>query len=129
VKYETAIGYAHLIAARLRAVNGLIPTPRASFEYLRVRRAWVFGSTVRGKDRPNDLDIMLDVAFCGRQLRRMRFRRNESFIHRTLFSTFEDGARWLRRGMRNVSMHTNDEWPCLSRRCRVLIYPRNDYAG
>ena len=47
------------IARRLVSVNGLIPTHRGDHEFYLVKKAWVFGSTIKGSDAPNDLDVLL----------------------------------------------------------------------
>ena len=35
------------------------PTPRGESEFYPVKKAWVFGSTIKGSDAPNDLDVLL----------------------------------------------------------------------
>ena len=59
MKLETALRHAAEIARRLESVNGLIPTPRGEREFYLVKKAWVFGSTIKGSDAPNDLGGLL----------------------------------------------------------------------
>ncbi|AKH39182.1 MULTISPECIES: hypothetical protein [Nitrosomonas] len=66
MKQGTAIKNALKIAERIRQVNGLVGTPATRFECYRIKRAWIFGSTIKGKLNPNDLDILIDGHHCGR---------------------------------------------------------------
>lgn len=66
MKRETAIRYATEIHKRLKAVSGLIATPEANHSFFRIKRAWLFGSTIKGKPNPNDVDILYEGFPCGR---------------------------------------------------------------
>lgn len=65
MKLETALRNANRIAEKLRGLGGIISTPEGSHEAIRIKRAWVFGSTVKGSDSPHDLDVLLDVQVVG----------------------------------------------------------------
>ena len=130
MKRETAIHHALVVAQRLRDVTGIIATPAAGRPYVRVRRAWLFGSTVMRKERPNDVDILLDIVAVGdfrrpgcggacldkRQLRRygVHLPRNAC----------EEAMRWLRGGLRMVRLHDFQIDGEIATP-RVMIYPRN----
>lgn len=60
MKLETSIKNAIKVARRIKHCNGLIGTPEATTEAFRIKRAWVFGSTVKGKLNPRDTDIMIE---------------------------------------------------------------------
>lgn len=62
MKRETAIKYAREIARRAQSVNGLLATPGCSYEAVRIKRMWIFGSTVKGKTDPNDLDLLIEMS-------------------------------------------------------------------
>jgi len=60
MKRATAIRNAQQIAERLRSVTGILMTPDGNRESVRIKKAWVFGSTAKGSDQPNDLDVLLE---------------------------------------------------------------------
>ena len=68
MKRATALKSLKKIVDRIHAVNGLLATPEASSEAFRIKRAWVFGSTVKGSESPGDLDILIDAESVGRRL-------------------------------------------------------------
>lgn len=68
MKYETAIKNAREIAARIKKVNGLIGTPGCEYDVFKIRRAWLFGSTAKGKSNPGDVDILIEGHAVGRRL-------------------------------------------------------------
>ena len=57
---KTALKKCKTVADRIKAVNGIIGTPHANFQALRISRAWLFGSTAKGKENPNDVDILIE---------------------------------------------------------------------
>jgi predicted nucleotidyltransferase len=131
MKRETALRYAHEIARRVRSVNGLLATPLCNAEAVRFKRIWVFGSTVKGSAAPNDLDVLIELAYAGRGRSWQQTKVNKDYLRRygvRLAPSADDEAlKWLTRGMRNVSRHTTltDE---VQPDVKVLIYPRNDLA-
>ena len=127
MKIETALRYAAEITRRLESVNGLIPTPRGGSEFYLVKKAWVFGSTIKGSDVPNDLDVLLfaenagarqtwqivgfdPVYYKAHRLRRTRRTDNEALM-------------WLRKGMKMVSLHDTEGDETIFDK-KVEIYPR-----
>ena len=65
MKRETALRIAEEIAAKLQACNGIVDTPTAGRPQVLVSELWMFGSTVKGAERPNDLDLLWDVKAIG----------------------------------------------------------------
>ena len=62
---KTAIKNANEIARRLKKLGGLIATPEAGNTCVKLKRVWLFGSTVKGASNPNDIDILFEVQICG----------------------------------------------------------------
>lgn len=109
MKIETANRYIEEIAKRLVLVNGVIPTPRGEYECLLVKKAWVFGSTIKGSFAPNDLDILLFTETAGLKQKwesvgfdPVQFRNYGIHVAR---STRSEAGMWLRRGLKMVSIH------------------------
>jgi hypothetical protein len=132
MKLATALRYANEVARRVQSVNGLLATPLCSHEAVRIKRIWVFGSTVKGSQAPNDLDLLIDLEEVGR---RYSFRRAR--VDRQYFRRYgcrrspparADALKWLTKGMKMVSRHCLDS-ECADIDKKVLIYPRNDLAG
>lgn len=130
MKRATALRYAAEIARRVHSVNGLLATPNCSREAMRIRRVWVFGSTVKGAESPNDLDVLIEADEAGRytpwclgrkldheHARRCGFDSLPSSQHTLLL--------WLTRGMRNVSRHLTSR-EAVEIDVKRLIYPRWD---
>ena len=107
------------IAERLKSAAGVICTPGTSHEALRVKRAWVFGSTAKGSEHPNDLDIILEMYACGRRFWQKgsvqrRTRPGGARLDRAFFlshrvrkpvSCQEEALRWIRGTAKMVRFH------------------------
>ena len=130
MKRETAVKYIHEIARRVRSVNGVLSTPNHSYSWVRISRVWVFGSTAKGAENPNDLDIFIELKTVGkynrhglldkRYLRAYGFRRTKT--------SEEYALKWLTKGMRMVSRHLADGDEIFSTvDVKTLIYPRMDF--
>jgi len=65
LKRSTAIKTALEIADRVKKWNGIIGTPECEFTAFRIKRMWLFGSTAKGYENPNDVDILIDGGECG----------------------------------------------------------------
>ncbi len=65
MKRSTAIKRALEIADRVKKCNGIIGTPECEFTAFRIKRMWLFGSTAKGYENPNDVDILIDGGECG----------------------------------------------------------------
>ena len=144
MKRSTALRYTGEIAERLKAINGLLATPGCQSEAVRIRRVWVFGSTVKGKDEPNDLDILIDVCAVGRHRVPAKTRRKPCFAdslrdglvdreyrrrHGMSFcpDSVDYALKWLTKGMKKVSRHTLFNEGAAPFKEQVLIYPRWDF--
>jgi predicted nucleotidyltransferase len=129
LKRAVAIRYANEVARRLHSVNGVLATPVCGSEAVRFKRVWVFGSTVKGSETPNDLDLLIDVELCGRQYswRQTRLDKRElrTYGFRVAPDSIDYALKWLTRGMRKVSRHVA-RWEVAPIDVRVLLYPRND---
>ena len=131
MKLQTAINHAQKIHDRLKALGGIIGTPDASYEAFKVKSVWVFGSTIKGKSNPIDLDIAVNGASVGRRahcsqwarrhilnnglrkrdpegfrctgkLDKQAFkRRGMSFV----VDSRDEAVKYLKNGMRGVSVH------------------------
>lgn len=139
MKRATALRMAHTVAARLRAACGLIGTPGTCSEAVRVRRAWLFGSTAKGSLSPNDVDILIEMNPVGRQFTTERIaqvfgvrggaRVDKSYYRRYGIELPMDAVHEVRRHLRGhmkmLRLHNYaiDKELALP---RILIYPRND---
>jgi hypothetical protein len=127
MKLETALHHAAEIARRLESVNGLIPTPRGGNEFYLVKKAWVFGSTIKGSDAPNDLDVLLFAENAGA---RQRWEvvgfdpvyRKATGLRRARH-TDREAKMWLRKGMMMISLHDTESEETIFDK-KVEIYPR-----
>jgi hypothetical protein len=135
MKRAVAIKKALTVAGNLRKAAGLIGTPGTEFEAVRVKRAWLFGSTVKGKENPNDVDILLEVEEVGRHTRFGKGGRLDKDMARrygrgcgyTVSST-KEAYRFIKGGMTMIRLH-NAKWDGEFgdiAETKVLIYPRND---
>src|ERR1700693_5057438 len=104
MKLKTALRYAHEIARRVHAVYGLLATPLCGNEAVRIRRIWVFGSTVKGSQTPNDLDILIDMEEVGRHYNAKQTRVDKAYL-RSYGMRFPPRSKyaalkWLTKGMK-----------------------------
>jgi len=113
MKRATAIRYCQDINRRLLEVNGTIVTCRGEFEYVAVTKVWVFGSTAKGSESPNDLDLLIQMREGG-QLQGVESAGFDPLIFSARGLKFPRSSRsealmWLTKGMRNVSRHIHGE--------------------
>lgn len=129
MKRGTALRYAREIARRLHEVNGLLATPVCSHEAVRINRVWVFGSTAKGSDAPNDLDVMIELRMAGRRRTWRQSRVDLEYLRRHGVRCAPQSRdyflKWLTKGMRGVSRHCTD-MDCVELDVKTLIYPRYD---
>lgn len=132
MKRVVALRYAEMIHRRLTSVNGLLATPLCDFEAVRFRRVWVFGSTVKGSQEPNDLDVLIELYAVGRcrtwqQGAVDKYEKRHSGLM-CAKSAEREAYKWLTKGMRKVSRHplSIDEHIAYP---RVMIYPRFEILG
>lgn len=145
MKRARAIRYAHTIAARIRARNGIWGTPECEHEFVRIKRVWIFGSTAKGSETPNDLDVLIEYQVTGRFQLTSHWRgtRKGQWVDRLNARAVPRSQRqWgipeplnsarqcfraIRKGMPMVRIHQFEIDGDLAQP-RVLIYPRNDLA-
>lgn len=65
MKRKTAIKTALKLAERVKNCSGVIGTPECEYTAFRIKRMWLFGSTAKGCENPNDVDILIDGGECG----------------------------------------------------------------
>lgn len=129
MKRGTALRYAREIARRVHAVNGLLATPGCCREAVRISRVWVFGSTAKGSESPNDLDLLIEIRYAGRRRSWRQASADKAYFRahgiRVAPSARQYALKWLTKGMRMVSRHCADE-ECVDIDVKTLIYPRYD---
>jgi len=128
MKRETAIRYTKEIHTRLKAVNGIVPTPGYDYDSIEIKKVWVFGSTIKGSQNPNDLDLMIYMGE-GRGPRRScekdgvppdrYFERMGLYFPR---DSYLGALKWLTKGMKKVSRHVT-MFEGLRVSDKVEIYP------
>jgi len=118
--------YSVEIARRVKSVNGLLATPLCEYEAVRISRVWVFGSTAKGSDSPNDLDVLIELKPCGRRRKYSECRPNKVAArsgYEWPVASEHECLKWLTKGMRLVSRHlTRDEGAKFD--IQKMIYPR-----
>lgn len=133
MKRTTALRYADEIAARVRSVNGLLATPLADREAVRIKRVWVFGSTVKGSQAPNDLDLLIESKAVGRHRTWKQGKLNRRYLRmfgvRRALCASKETYKWLTKGMKKVSRHDFEAERGIDLSPLVMIYPRNDLPG
>ena len=129
MKRATALRYSIEIARRVHAVNGLLGTPLCDFEFVRIKRIWIFGSTAKGSQEPNDLDVLIDFVECGRHRTWRQTKVDKRYFHNYGIKFAPDSSyeclKWLSKGMKMVSRHNlRNEGAAID--FKKLIYPRYD---
>ena len=131
MKRATALRYAVEIARRVHAVNGLLATPLCDFEAQRISRIWVFGSTAKGSQNPNDLDILIEMRHCGRHRTWKQGKLDKPMYraggYRLAACSHQEALKWLTKGMRLVSRHTTESEGLFRKNLidvKKMIYPR-----
>lgn len=128
----TAIAYAQRIADRVRAVNGLLATPVTDSEAIRIRRIWVFGSTVKGSQSPNDLDLLIDIERAGRRMSWRQAKYDRRFFRACGVKVAPDAEHqalaWIAKGMKKVSRHPL-HMEGIEIDVKVMVYPRDDLTA
>lgn len=127
MKLETALRYCKEIHRRLKEVNGVIPTPTAQYEGMKVKKVWVFGSTIKGSQNPNDLDILFHWEPYGEKRSWQEVGYNKAYyrahgIKATNCSSHE-ARKWITKGMKQVSRHDTESEATIFD-LKVQIYPR-----
>lgn len=132
MKRATALRNAQRIRDRLKGLGGLVGTPACEHEAVLIKRAWVFGSTVKGSDSPGDLDILIEYANVGerRNARSGKVRLKDWICNlKTPVRSVDEAIIFLRAGMKKVSVHLYENDGDLGDvpQTRQMIYPRCDF--
>ena len=139
MKYETAIRNAVKVADRIRGSNGLIGTPECERDTVKIRKAWLFGSTAKGKPNPSDVDILIEYDLIGRrQHTNCRAHRGFSGANAAVDkeskrrygmslpkSSWAVTAKFLTNNMKMIRIH-NASIDGEIAHPRIMIYPRMD---
>jgi hypothetical protein len=138
MKRKTALKKCKTVADRIKAANGLIGTPHANFQALRISRAWLFGSTAKGKENPSDVDILIECKMVGfhqttgqRASRIPGMRGNAKKVRYGFWAGFSvccfgESKKYLTRGMYKVRIHNYEidggfgDIP----ETKIMIYPK-----
>ncbi len=127
MKRVTALRYCIEIARRVRAVEGVIPTPFGDHQGIRVKRMWIFGSTAKGSALPNDLDLLVDYENHGSRQAWQDVGVDLAYQRRYGMDrakpSIDEALKWLTKGMRKVSRHTT-ALECAKIDVKKMIYPQ-----
>ena len=133
MKIDLAERYAQRIAERCKSVNGLLATPLCDFEAVRIHQVWIFGSTVKGSQEPNDLDVMVRYNQVGRRRNwrqgKLDLQARRSWGYSRAICASKEMYKWLSKGMKHVSRHNYEAEKGLDLGVMVMIYPRNDFPA
>ena len=143
MKRSTALKNLDLIITRLHHVNGIIGTPKYNYDFVWIKRAWVFGSVAKGSESPNDLDIFIEVLNEPKKLKYYsnQFKHTDRFTDKTSHGmrlkhagiiktkdAIDYAIKWLRQDTRKISVHVVGDDEIFSELdIKYLIYPRNDF--
>lgn len=139
MKLKTSINNTLAVVDRVRRINGIMATPEDHHEFIKVKRVWLFGSTIRGKPNPNDTDMLFE--FCeGGRLKRAgktakgskqpntakidkdyRRRYGIDIARSTRTSLFK----YLRGNLKMIRFH-DASIDAKYATDKILVYPRND---
>lgn len=126
MKLETAKRYAKEVARRVAEVNGMVATPRGEREFVKINRIWVFGSTIKGSQSPNDLDLLIELEATGNWQNWEDVGFDPNYLRRygvyCTRSSHNEALMWLTKGMKNVSRHCTDNEQ-VEIDVKVMIYP------
>lgn len=150
MKRKTAITNLNKIIEKLHSINGIYCAPLCDNEFVKVKRAWVFGSVAKGSENPNDLDIFIEIYWtprCEQPRRKSQrkmfrnsgqrmklhggFKADKSTLRHSVPSAvneLSEFTKWLKRGTAKTSIHfvhSDNVFSHLD--CKYLIYPRNDF--
>lgn len=133
MRLQTALTNARRIAERVRSVNGLLATPVTDSEAIRIKRIWVFGSTVKGSQCPNDLDLLIDLERAGKRLGWRQTKYDRRYFRsyggvKVAPSAEHQALVWLSKGMQKVSRHPL-HMEEVEIDVKVMIYPRDDLTA
>lgn len=135
MKRSTAIKNINTIIRRVKSVNGLLGTPKHRYDFVKIKRVWLFGSTAKGSTNPNDIDIFVEIINVGPHFSASKH--TDRFFDKKFFrcegvkllsesSTY--AIKWLRSGMKMVSIHrVGDDLIFDELDVKIMLYPRNDF--
>lgn len=143
MRKEIAFKNVLIIANRIKSVNGLIGTPANRFECFKIRRAYVFGSTVKGSPLPNDIDILIEGNGCGLRYTAKKISNpgnNDSIRYgaktdreylrrygiRISKESHHTAYRFIKGNFKKISIHDFSVDGEIAHP-RIMIYPRNDF--
>ncbi|WP_227430766.1 nucleotidyltransferase domain-containing protein [Psychrobacter sp. I-STPA6b] len=149
MKRATALKNLNRIICKIHSINGIYATPLCNNEFVKIKKAWVFGSVAKGSEAPNDLDIFIEVASHKLSSNRDRKGRRKIFRHAkhqirlhggfkadkttghsvpTILNSHNELCKWLRKGTKKTSIHfVGEDEVFETLDYKVLIYPRNDF--
>jgi len=129
MKIETALRYASEIARRLNEEGGIVETPGCGHHRaMQIDAVWVFGSTIKGSDSPNDLDILIDMKELGPRLHWQEVGYDKTYFrNHGLYRAnpaYYEALKWLSKGMKKVSRHMVGCFDNEESLKKAMIYPR-----
>ena len=137
MKRQTAIKYVHELNRRLCSIDGVLSTPNHNYDFVKFERAWLFGSTAKGAENPNDVDIFIELQEVGKHNRYVDG--GEILLDKEYYRRYgmkfakkaNDAAlMWLRKGMKKISFHiVGDDLIFDTVDKKIMIYPQNDFLS
>ena len=90
----------------------------------------MFGSTIKGSQSPNDLDLLIDIEPIGKPRKWQQSSMDKRYYRlrgiKCAPESIDHALKWLTKGMKKVSRHTVESEAGIDLSPMVLIYPRND---
>jgi predicted nucleotidyltransferase len=150
MKRNTALKSLFKVLQRIHNINGVLNTPMDDNVCCKIKKAWLFGSVLKGSDNPNDIDIFIEIAKPNTPPEKeLKSRRKVYRSYQRLHGGFRPCRRsqkwrmgkmhskarscesfiiWVRKHIPKVSIHVvghDAAFETLDQKC--LIYPRCDF--
>lgn len=134
MKLSTSLKNASRIASKVKGLNGIICTPTTTNKAVKIKRMWLFGSTVKGKENPNDTDILIEYVVTPETTQRGGHGDNQllGFGKYKLWSVAASKSCWFNR---YYNMGKSAEVECLKflrggmKKVRFHIWERDGQVG
>lgn len=134
MKRSTAIKNINTIIRRVKSVNGLLGTPKHRYDFVKIKRVWLFGSTAKGSTNPNDIDIFVEIINIGPHFSASKH--TDRYFDKQFFrscgvklsgDSSQYAVKWLKKNMKMVSIHlVGHDLIFDELDVKIMLYPRND---
>lgn len=93
MKRETALKNIYKLIQRMKSINGVLSTPLEDVDYIKIKRAWLFGSVLKGSENPNDIDIFIEL---------------EGYTEENRFFAISENPKYVKKSRRKLNRPLKD---------------------